>query len=119
MPNNPRARKNLRNFRRNNPATGEKDPRINRAGRARTRAEFKQVGLDFINEPTSKNRSRLHDLLVKLARSRAGIEYLFDQFFGRAPLPLTGGEGEPLHMTLDIETMLDKAYGKAGKHKKA
>jgi len=111
MANNPNARKNLRNFKKNDPRTGAKDPRINRAG-ARTFDAFRKVVQEFLDEPTSKNRTRLDKLLMDMTRTQTGRRTLLEYAFGKVPQPITGKDEQPLTLNVPgFEDALRKVYG--------
>jgi hypothetical protein len=75
-----------------------KDERRNTKGRPpqpKNFAEFRQVIQDFLNEP-QKNKTRLLNMLDKMANTRGERKILLEYMVGKVPIKLegTGDDGE-------------------------
>jgi hypothetical protein len=79
-------------FKKNNPETGEKDPRINRKGRPRSSDELKKFVLDILEEEgtipeTGEKITVLRQMVLGMAIRGAGAEkiHILDRAFGKVP----------------------------------
>jgi hypothetical protein len=81
-----------------------------RPRKAQTLAEFKQIVVDYYNEPTKANRMRFVELIRKLERHRTGQKALLELLAGRPPVnvDLTSGGKEIttfIKVGVDIEKL--------------
>lgn len=83
-------------FKPNDPATGAKDPRINRTG-IRHRDTLADVIQRFLGDPNAQTRTALLDMIELMARSRHPADHrtLLEYGYGKVPLDITSG-GQPI-----------------------
>lgn len=80
---------NLKPFRKNNPATGEKDERINRQGRAKSFDELRALFQEIANEEITeggKTKTRLRKIGETLARNQKLMKDFLEFGYGKVPL---------------------------------
>jgi hypothetical protein len=78
---------NLKPFKPNNPETGEKDERINRAGRAKSFDELRALFQEIANEETSTKdrRSKIRRIGEMMANDKRQFKDFLEFAYGKVP----------------------------------